>query len=136
MNALKLTVFMLVVFVALATLIDAFESDEETLSVETRDVRRRQHQPHRHNKHGHNNHGHNNQNRRHRRPRICLTGCKKRCRIDILGVRHAKRLFLLAEVKEWQCYWRPKEPTQSSSSPNLTECLEQMKTSSGTSAPC
>ncbi|KAI0211188.1 hypothetical protein LSAT2_003983 [Lamellibrachia satsuma] len=85
MNALKLTVFMLVVFVALATLIDAFESDEETLSVETRDVRRRQHQPHRHNNHGHNNHGHNNhghnnQNRRHRRPRICLKRCSKRCR--------------------------------------------------------
>ena len=39
-----------------------------------------------------------------------------------MGVRHAKRFF--AELKEWQRYLRPTEPTQSSSSPNLTECLE------------
>ena len=31
---------------------------------------------------------------------------------------------LLAEVKEWQRHWRTTEPTQSSSSSNLTECLE------------
>ena len=41
-----------------------------------------------------------------------------------MGVRHAKRLFQPAEVKEWQGYLRPTEPTQSSSSPNLAECLE------------
>ena len=31
---------------------------------------------------------------------------------------------LRAEVKEWQRYWRTTEPTQSSSSHNLAECLE------------
>ena len=31
---------------------------------------------------------------------------------------------LRAELKEWQRYLRITEPTQSSSSPNLTECLE------------
>ena len=31
---------------------------------------------------------------------------------------------LLAEVKEWQRYWRTTERTQSSSSPNQAECLE------------
>ena len=55
----------------------------------------------------------------HYRDAECTTGCG---RVDGL-VRHAKRLF--AEVKEWQQYWRTTEPAQSSSSPNLAECLER-----------
>ena len=44
---------------------------------------------------------------------------------------------LRAELKEWQRYFRPTEPIQSSSSPNLAECLEHAdEDSSRTSASC
>ncbi|KAI0219329.1 hypothetical protein LSAT2_029095 [Lamellibrachia satsuma] len=77
MNALKLTVYMLVVFVALATIIDAFESDEETLSVETRDAGRRP-QSRRPNQWRHRQNDHRRRRPR-PRPRDCLKRCSKRC---------------------------------------------------------